>query len=389
MSAATYVNAYTAAFSSGAGGSLTGVVVGAGQSLIVGIAHLRTSSVTITSVKWNTTESLTLVSGCARTFFLKNPTAGTHNIDLVLSGVPTTGYAIIAIVVNNVDQTTPLRTASVGTSISVTPVSAVDDLVVAFMSNNFGDTNDLAEGTGVTEVAYGTAKAGNGSSALDYYAGYRAGLATSTTMAWTVVTNDSNSTRQIEAVALIGAVPSGTTFYLTDAYAIGSNHGALQQDGSAPADAATLTGWTVAGRAVGDFARMAYNLERGAGTFSSTAQPSGAPNNAVETGAGDCFRIGPLTGSFPAGDWNFSFAVRADSLGGTQDGRMNVRVWRSANADGSSATEITAGATALSTVTNLTTSASQNSTGTVTLGAVSLTNEYLFIQLAWEVTGVA
>jgi hypothetical protein len=199
------------------------------------------------------------------------------------------------------------------------------------------------------------------------------------------VVDDPNDTSRQNYIALIAAGAANTTFYLTDAYASGSNHGALQQDGSAPADAATFTGWTVAGRAVGDFARMSYNTERGTASFSSTAQPSGGPDNAL----GDCFRIGPLTGSFPAGDWNFSFAVRADSLGGTQDGRMNVRVWKSANADGSSATEITAGATALSTVTNLTTSASQNSTGTVTLGAVSLTNEYLFIQLAWEVTGVA
>ena len=58
--------------------------------------------------------------------------------------------------------------------------------------------------------------------------------------------------------------------------------------------------------------------------------------------------------------------------------------WRSANADGTSATEVTAGTMIGTTVTNVTTTVAQSSSASTQVGAFSLANEYLFWQLAWE-----
>jgi hypothetical protein len=131
---------------------------------------------------------------------------------------------------------------------------------------------------------------------------------------------------------------------------------------------------------------MAYGVERSSASFGGTAQPSGAPDNTL----GDCFRTqNPLSGTFIAGVWVFLFTLRAVSAAGGQDGRIRVRVWKSANANGSGATEITSGTSPLSSVTDLAVGVDQNSTGGVTLPQITLNSEYLFFQVAWEITGAA
>lgn len=178
----------------------------------------------------------------------------------------------------------------------------------------------------------------------------------------------------------------GTPFYLINTVSSDAAHGQMQMGGVAPALLTTGTGWTVATTPSGNYSRMAFGVERIAGTFSGTAQPSSGPDNAL----GDCYKTTTrLTGTFAAGDWNFSVLVRAVTSAGGQDGRFRVRVWKGTNADGSGATEITSGAVVLSTVTDLLTSVDQTSLGALTLGEISLNNEFLFIQLAWEITGAA
>jgi hypothetical protein len=179
---------------------------------------------------------------------------------------------------------------------------------------------------------------------------------------------------------------SGETIYFLDSVASGSNMGAAQLGGSAPAAATTGTGWTVGTVAASNYARMAYGVERSSASFGGTAQPSGAPDNTL----GDCFRTqNPLSGTFIAGVWVFLFTLRAVSAAGGQDGRIRVRVWKSANANGSGATEITSGTSPLSSVTDLAVGVDQNSTGGVTLPQITLNSEYLFFQVAWEITGAA
>jgi hypothetical protein len=167
--------------------------------------------------------------------------------------------------------------------------------------------------------------------------------------------------------------------FLGDNAVSGQNFGELEL--AAPTTATSPTGWTVAGLAAGQMARMAFGVERAAGTFSGTAQPSGAPDAAL----GDGFRTAAtLNGSYAAGTWTIQVPMLAVDAAGANL-RARIRLWRSANADMSGATEITSGAVIGTTITALGTVTPQISTCTVALGTVTLTNEYLFLQVAAEI----
>lgn len=198
----------------------------------------------------------------------------------------------------------------------------------------------------------------------------------------TSLVNGASRPSQLEA-----AGGSTTTFYLLDSAASGSNFGQLQTGGSPPSTATTATGWTVDTVASGNYALMAYASERLSSTFSGTAQPAGNPDNSL----GDCFRsTSTMSGDFATGVWTIAVPVIAVSAAAGQDGRVRVRLWKSANATGTSPTELTSGAVAGTTVTNLTTGAEQISTVTTSsITGFSMANEYLFVQIAWEITGAA
>lgn len=144
-----------------------------------------------------------------------------------------------------------------------------------------------------------------------------------------------------------------------------------------------ITGWIVG---TGATLRAHYDndVEVAAASFVDSLPPDGT----LDSTNGDGWRSqNAYTGSFASANWNVDVVVRANTNGGAQDGLAHARLFRSANADGSGATEITGAAQAGTTVTNLATSASQTSRATFNPGAFSLTNEYLFVQLAWERTG--
>lgn len=175
------------------------------------------------------------------------------------------------------------------------------------------------------------------------------------------------------------------TFYPLATKFSGVEHLELQDGGVAPATATTSTGWTVGGIPAAFFSRMDSATERSSGTFGTTIQPSNAPNNTL----GDCFVAGPYTGQFAAGTWTLTLPVIAVSRGGAQSGRLRARLWRASASSGSGAAEITSGGWVGSTVVNLSTGAAQNSTVMISLPLVTLANEYLFVQLAWEITTAA
>ena len=153
----------------------------------------------------------------------------------------------------------------------------------------------------------------------------------------------------------------------------------LQMGGTPPADATIVTGWDVTGLAAGQYARMAYGVTRATGTFSGTVQPSGLPDNTLK----DAWRTeATVNGSVAAGTWRPSLMLIAVAGDGA-DVRLRFRLWRSVNADGSAATEVGGGAIVGHTITGLT-GTQQVSAGRVALGAVTLTNEYLFAQVALE-----
>lgn len=66
---------------------------------------------------------------------------------------------------------------------------------------------------------------------------------------------------------------------------------------------------------------------------------------------------------------------------------MRCRLFRGPNQDGSSATEITSAQQQGGLVSDLATTVTQVSTATFNPGAFSITNEYIFIEIAWERTG--
>lgn len=141
-------------------------------------------------------------------------------------------------------------------------------------------------------------------------------------------------------------------------------------------------GWTVG---TGSTNRAAFQAgtEVASTAFVNTTPPDGS----IDTTNGDCLRSSiAYTGSFTSANWTISFTVIGVTQSGAQDGRAYFRLFRSANADGSSATEITGAAQQGSLVTNLSTT-QQTSSVTFNPGAFSLTNEYLFVQVAWERTG--
>lgn len=171
------------------------------------------------------------------------------------------------------------------------------------------------------------------------------------------------------------------TLYLVDASPSGSGGGSLQDGGSAPTLATTATGWTVAKLGAPNYAAQAYGSERASGSFGTTAPSFGALTDNTATWRTE----NAITGDFANTTWSIAVVVRAVSAGGAQDGRFRWALWRSANTNGSSATLIASGTS--SAVTNLATSADQTCSGTLSPGALSLSSEYVFLELWWEITG--
>lgn len=169
------------------------------------------------------------------------------------------------------------------------------------------------------------------------------------------------------------------TLYADNPEQSGSSAGLLTL--AQPTASTSTTGWIQGTVGVNNYSRMSFRQERAAATFGATAEPSGSPLGE----AMDCWRISAVTtGDFSAGTWYSSLSVIAVTSGGFQDGRANFRLWRSANADGTTATEITQGRMVGSFITALSTSVAQSSSASTQVGAFSLAGEYLFLQVAWE-----
>jgi hypothetical protein len=179
------------------------------------------------------------------------------------------------------------------------------------------------------------------------------------------------------------------TFYVLATNAVTPNFfGNMQQGGSAPTAANSAFGW------VPSTANLSSPYYRGRlGAVGTTATGQSASYNASTSGptagtgtaattAGDSFVAGPLTGTFSSGVWNYTLNLRASIAGAV--GHVNVRTWRSVNANGASATQIianTAGA-----IVTLSTTADVNSGITYNPGALTFNNEYLFFQTEWQET---
>lgn len=150
--------------------------------------------------------------------------------------------------------------------------------------------------------------------------------------------------------------------------------------------ATTTTGWTPGKTGAGFFSTIQRGVERQAITFLSAVEPTKPPRST----AGNALVYGPLTGTYTAGDWDFSTSVVAATRGGAS-GRMRVRVRKGPDLnDGFTAVDMSPDSYPLSTVVSLTTSTPQTSSGLVPVTQnLTLSNEYIFVQFAWEVTAAA
>lgn len=172
------------------------------------------------------------------------------------------------------------------------------------------------------------------------------------------------------------------TWYVT------SNLASVHQDMSetdpgTEAYASPVYGWIVS-TGTGDYSKANSQVEQAASTFGVTIEPDGS----IDTTVGDCWRsTNTYNGTFDTGNWVFNCCVRANTNGGAHDGNAGFRLFRSANADGTSATEITAARQEGSAVTDLATGVTQNSNVTVNITSFTVTNEYIFVQLGWERVG--
>lgn len=146
--------------------------------------------------------------------------------------------------------------------------------------------------------------------------------------------------------------------------------------------AASLTEEWVVGTGATNHSEYASGADRAETTFTGVAVPDGV----LDTSLKDAVRIGPFNGYFDAGNWETHFVVRATTNGGAQDGRMRWRLIV-ANADGTSAREITSAQQQGALCTNVSTSADFDSNLTVSINGFACENQYLFFQLAWERTG--
>ncbi len=173
----------------------------------------------------------------------------------------------------------------------------------------------------------------------------------------------------------------------------------LSQTSNIP-EAATPSGWQVGKTAATNYALFVNNNAENTG-FSTTLAPNNTAPTLSTTYNTPVGFDGPLylnnncistlyayNGYFPAGNWTFSFGFRSVS-GTAQDGRIRLRLFKS-GASFTSVTELTTpGSNPLTgtTVTNLTSGATQFSTVTFAAPIIQLNNEYLHCKLAWEITG--
>lgn len=178
--------------------------------------------------------------------------------------------------------------------------------------------------------------------------------------------------------------PSGAglplSLYFKDSTASGSSHGSLLDGGVSPTAANTNTQFALpASILVSEYALQNYNSTVTSGTFSSTVQPTTSPTT------NDCWRSqNTYTGTFSAGTWTINMSFAASGTVISLSGKWRFRIWYSTDPTGTTgATEITSGAISTSSFTNPTTTAT-NSTASASLSSVTLTNAYLFLQIACE-----
>jgi hypothetical protein len=174
-------------------------------------------------------------------------------------------------------------------------------------------------------------------------------------------------------------------WYWKNAVASGSSHGSLSEVAPTADTGALATGWTPGSGSSG-YSLMLWGTRRAAATFAAPAQPASAPTTNDCARTTDGTGTGKYTGAFVAGTWTLA-ATLSSAVASGSNVKLEFRLWRSVNADGSSATEITSGAVETNAFTAVD-SGNNLVSGTFNPGAISLSGEYLFLQVACRINAL-
>jgi hypothetical protein len=163
------------------------------------------------------------------------------------------------------------------------------------------------------------------------------------------------------------------TWYLSLANLAAAAYNALLI--AVPGGANVAQGWTVGTRTAPNYSALQGD------TISSafnTSEPSAFSAWGYRTEQ-------VVNGVYANSDWSLLVKVRADTAYYAQTGYVGFRLWRSANANGSGATQITPGWQYSTEVVFAAVSDYQAKTITWSPGAtVTLTNEYLWVEIVWS-----
>lgn len=140
------------------------------------------------------------------------------------------------------------------------------------------------------------------------------------------------------------------------------------------------------GCVIGSSGTLNWTLGFRPGTEVSGWADSTQPDGSLDTTNFDALRTtNAYTGNFASANWTFNLVGRPVSSATSQQFAAVIRLFRSANANGTGATEITsAQQTGTSSAAMTSTTTDYTSTVTFNPGAFSVNNEYIFFQLAYK-----
>ncbi len=166
------------------------------------------------------------------------------------------------------------------------------------------------------------------------------------------------------------------TFYLSDTDITPTTWDTLAT--SAPSARDITQGWTV-GKNASKWCEFQPDtiFARNAAAW-SVAEPAVHSTYGFRTSA-------TISKSFAAGNWTLYFRVLSNTYY-AQIGSLLMTLWRDTNGDASAATQIGIGWAVSADVTWSAADQDQDATVSVSPGAVTLSNEYLFLTLEWHAT---
>jgi hypothetical protein len=181
-------------------------------------------------------------------------------------------------------------------------------------------------------------------------------------------------------------VPTSSIYFMLNSSAEDSN-GMYALSVTAPTTTFlnNSSGWIVGTIAATGYQLMDFQSEVARTVFQVTPY-SGSPNSS--SNAGDCMRTPLLKGEIPlSASVEITQSVKANTAGGAMDGRFIYRFWKGANPTGHQATLISNTFFSSSTVLNLATTATQVCFASIPLPLSRFDDEYLFVQVQWQITG--